>query len=124
MKGVGERKENCESRGNRKRNVEQTLCGNRKLSEEKMQPESRSLSKKKVRHKSENLSEEKVKCESMELGKEQTLYGLRLLYEDKELLVCYKPEGLPVQSAKISQRDMVSVLNNYLAEQGQKGSSV
>ncbi len=112
MKGVGERKGNCGS------------CGNRKLSEEKMRPESRSLSKEKVRQKSRNRNEEKVKCGSRELGKERALYGIRILYEDKELLVCYKPEGLPVQSAKISQRDMVSVLNNYLAEQGQKGSSV
>lgn len=89
-----------------------------------MRPESRSLSKEKVRQKSRNRNEEKVKCGSRELGKERTLHGIRILYEDKELLVCYKPEGLPVQSAKISQRDMVSVLNNYLAEQGQKGSSV
>ncbi len=52
------------------------------------------------------------------------MYGIRILYEDRDILVCYKPEGLPVQSARLMQRDMVSILNNYLAEKGQKGRSV
>lgn len=37
-----------------------------------------------------------------------------ILYEDAELIVCRKPAGIPVQTAKIGQRDMESILNNYL----------
>lgn len=39
-----------------------------------------------------------------------------ILYEDVDILVCRKPAGLPVQSARLGQKDMVSELNNYLAE--------
>ncbi len=41
-----------------------------------------------------------------------------ILYEDKDLIVCHKPAGIPVQSARVGQKDMVSILNNYLAEHG------
>lgn len=40
----------------------------------------------------------------------------RILYEDDDLIVCHKKAGIPVQSARIGQKDMVSILNNYLAE--------
>ncbi len=46
---------------------------------------------------------------------------LKILYEDTELIVCHKPAGLAVQSAKVGQKDMVSVLNNYLAEKRASG---
>lgn len=36
-----------------------------------------------------------------------------ILYEDRELLVCRKPAGVPVQTGKIGQKDMVSILRNY-----------
>ena len=36
-----------------------------------------------------------------------------ILYEDGQLLVCRKPAGVPVQSGKVGQRDMVSILRNY-----------
>lgn len=39
-----------------------------------------------------------------------------ILYEDQNLIVCHKPAGIPVQSARIGTKDMVSILNNYLAE--------
>ena len=39
----------------------------------------------------------------------------RILYEDTEILVCKKPAGLAVQSAKMGQQDMVSLLKNYRA---------
>lgn len=39
-----------------------------------------------------------------------------ILYEDKDIIVCHKMAGIPVQSARIGQKDMVSILNNYLAE--------
>ncbi len=42
----------------------------------------------------------------------------RILYEDRDILVCYKPAGLAVQTARIGQADMVSELKNYLAKTG------
>ena len=36
-----------------------------------------------------------------------------ILYEDGQLLVCRKPAGVPVQSGKVGQKDMVSILRNY-----------
>ncbi|MCD7736583.1 MAG: RluA family pseudouridine synthase [Lachnospiraceae bacterium] len=33
-----------------------------------------------------------------------------ILYEDKEILVCHKPAGVPVQSASVREKDMVSIL--------------
>jgi 23S rRNA pseudouridine1911/1915/1917 synthase len=40
-----------------------------------------------------------------------------ILFEDKDIIVCHKQAGIPVQSARIGQKDMVSILNNHLAEQ-------
>lgn len=39
----------------------------------------------------------------------------KIIYEDKHILVCYKPAGLATQTAKVGQQDMVSELKNYLA---------
>ena len=39
-----------------------------------------------------------------------------ILYEDKEILVCRKPSGMPVQAARIGTMDMESALKNYLAQ--------
>ncbi len=47
--------------------------------------------------------------------------ALLILYEDAELIVCHKPAGLPVQSAKVGQKDMVSILNNRFADIQKKG---
>lgn len=45
-----------------------------------------------------------------------TLQGnLEILQEDEHLIVCRKPAGLPVQTAKFAQQDMISVLKNYRA---------
>lgn len=41
---------------------------------------------------------------------------INIIYEDKDILVCRKPAGLPTQSAKVSVPDLVSELRNYLAE--------
>ncbi len=38
----------------------------------------------------------------------------KILYEDKDVLVVYKPVGLATQSAKIGQEDLVSELKKYL----------
>lgn len=43
-----------------------------------------------------------------------------ILYEDKDLFVLYKPAGLPVQSARTSVPDMMSMLRNELMERGEK----
>ena len=42
-----------------------------------------------------------------------------ILYEDHALLVCRKPAGIPVQTAKPGQLDMVSLLKNYRAGRGE-----
>lgn len=38
----------------------------------------------------------------------------RIVYEDQDLLICYKPAGLATQSASVTEPDMVSELRNYL----------
>lgn len=43
-----------------------------------------------------------------------------ILFEDKDILVCHKPSGLPVQSAGAGTQDLMSLLMNYLYEQQQK----
>ena len=42
----------------------------------------------------------------------------RILYEDKELIVCIKPAGIPTQSSRIGTPDMVSILKNHLHTSG------
>ena len=39
----------------------------------------------------------------------------QILYEDDAVLVCRKPAGIPVQTARAGQQDMVSLLRNYRA---------
>lgn len=43
----------------------------------------------------------------------------QIIYEDKDLIVCFKPAGLAVQSGRASEPDMVSELKNHLAKGGQ-----
>lgn len=40
--------------------------------------------------------------------------NLNILYEDEQIIVCYKPAGIPTQTAKPGEQDMVSILKNYL----------
>lgn len=40
-----------------------------------------------------------------------------ILYEDNDIIVCHKSAGIAVQSARIGEKDLVSMLNNHLAEQ-------
>ena len=40
---------------------------------------------------------------------------IEVIYEDEEIIVCRKPAGLPVQTASMTQQDMVSLLRNYFA---------
>ena len=44
---------------------------------------------------------------------------INIIYEDKDILVCRKPAGLPTQSARVSSPDLVSELKNYLAEKNE-----
>lgn len=37
-----------------------------------------------------------------------------ILFEDNEIIVCYKPAGIPTQTSKMGEQDMVSILKNYL----------
>lgn len=41
---------------------------------------------------------------------------MKILYEDGQILVCVKPAGIPVQSASVGTKDMVSILRNYRME--------
>lgn len=41
-----------------------------------------------------------------------------IIYEDKDIIVAYKPAGIATQTARACQRDMVSELKNYLAHAG------
>lgn len=40
--------------------------------------------------------------------------NLRILFEDTDVIVCYKPSGVPTQTSKLGAVDMVSLLKNYL----------
>ncbi len=42
----------------------------------------------------------------------------QIIYQDEHILVCHKPAGIAVQSARIGQQDMESELKNYLDETG------
>lgn len=48
--------------------------------------------------------------------------AVKIIYEDKDILVCEKPAGLAVQSARISEPDMVSELKNYLTGKQSAGA--
>ena len=41
---------------------------------------------------------------------------LEILYEDSDIIVCIKPYGMPVQSDKSRDTDVLSYLKNYIFE--------
>lgn len=45
---------------------------------------------------------------------------LEIIFEDEDILVCYKPQGVATQTKRIGQRDMVSLIANYRAKKGEK----
>ena len=47
---------------------------------------------------------------------------LEIIYEDKEIIVCYKPSGIASQTASLASQDMVSMVKNYLAKQQKEKS--
>ena len=40
-----------------------------------------------------------------------------ILYEDAQLIICYKPAGIATQTKKLGQKDMVSILLNHVAQE-------
>ena len=40
--------------------------------------------------------------------------SLNILHEYEHIIVCYKPAGIPTQTKKLGEQDMVSLLKNYL----------
>lgn len=44
---------------------------------------------------------------------------VQIIYEDHDIVVCHKMPGVAVQTAKVGQQDMVSLLRNYFAGKGQ-----
>lgn len=40
----------------------------------------------------------------------------RILYEDKDIIVCHKPAGIATQTARVGQQDMVGEMKAYLAD--------
>lgn len=44
-----------------------------------------------------------------------------IVYEDRDLLVIWKPAGIATQTARVGQADVVSELKNYLAAAGSSG---
>lgn len=55
-------------------------------------------------------------CAAAHRNRKERGLGLKskILYEDQDILVCYKPAGFAVQSARASQMDMESELRGYL----------
>lgn len=41
---------------------------------------------------------------------------MKILYKDKDIIVCIKPYGIPTQADKTHDEDMVSKLKNYIVE--------
>lgn len=40
---------------------------------------------------------------------------ITVVYEDRDILVCFKPAGIPTQTAALTAQDMVSMVKSYLA---------
>ena len=50
--------------------------------------------------------------------REKIMTQPEILYEDAQLIVCYKPAGIATQTKKLGQKDMVSILLNHVAQEG------
>ena len=44
---------------------------------------------------------------------------IRILFEDEQIIVCEKPAGVAVQTKRLGQADMESLLKNRRAEKGE-----
>lgn len=45
--------------------------------------------------------------------------NLEIIYEDNDILLCYKPAGIATQTKRLGQQDMESLLKNYRAKKGE-----
>lgn len=45
---------------------------------------------------------------------------LNIIYEDEEIIVVHKPGGIPAQTNRIGQKDMVSILKNYRVQKSEE----
>lgn len=43
-----------------------------------------------------------------------------IIYEDEAILVCHKPAGVATQTKRLGQKDMESILKNYIAANNRK----
>ena len=43
---------------------------------------------------------------------------MKIIYEDRDILVCFKPAGIATQTSSLGEQDMVSLIKNYLVKQG------
>lgn len=43
----------------------------------------------------------------------------QIIYEDDTVIVLHKPAGIPVQTSRIGQKDIVSILKNYRSQKGE-----
>ena len=43
-----------------------------------------------------------------------------IIYEDADILLTHKPAGIPVQTKRVGQKDMVSILKNCRAEKSEE----
>ncbi|MBQ4275233.1 MAG: RluA family pseudouridine synthase [Lachnospiraceae bacterium] len=50
--------------------------------------------------------------------------NLEIIYEDSNILIIYKPAGVPVQTASITSKDCISEIKNYLSKKGVKNPYV
>ena len=46
---------------------------------------------------------------------------MKILYEDKYLLVCEKPVGVESQVSSVGKPDMITLLSEYRKEKGEDG---
>ena len=44
---------------------------------------------------------------------------MNILFEDRHILVCEKPSGVPTQAGKVTEKDMLSEVNNHLKKAGE-----
>lgn len=49
--------------------------------------------------------------------------ALKVLYEDRDLIVCEKPVGVLSQKGKENENDMLSLLDRYFAQKGEKNTA-
>lgn len=47
-----------------------------------------------------------------------------IIYEDNDIIVCYKPAGIATQTRRIGQQDMESFIRNYRAAKNERPMSV